>query len=406
MPAGAINYQNIANLSASTTKKWLNRKGEKYGLINDARPKTLAVGRMFKRASTDWTGGITLAVKIKLERARVMTWMGPTDKLTMKPVPAPQEVNVPRRFIGFSVYKSYAEMDHNKGEKEVVYDVVSSMWDDVCTDTIQEFEDTILSVDGNYAHDGTGSDYLLPLGVLYWITIDGLHITGDTSKTVGGINPNTYTNWKNPYINPVTSYDFGTDGKVTSVFELRECYQRALRMLRWIAVRPAWGAAADKMYDGDTFDPDGPEDPSKDYIILCDPKTQIKYGSIIFDRNDNVAKDQGSQTPLFKGIPVEDAEQLGIDATYGYGFDSTGTALWTDRTGSYASGNWKGYGVSLFLNAKLIHVLTHPNHAPFMKDPYEPEGMFGLAWEGDWWLQTVARSRKRGGCYVGPYAFN
>ena len=43
-------------------------------------------------------------------------------------------------------------------------------------------------------------------------------------------------------------------------------------------------------------------------------------------------------------------------------------------------------------------------HAPFVKPPYEPEGMMGLAFEYDYWLQTLCNSRRRGIGYIAGYS--
>lgn len=404
MPAGVLDYEKVKTLAQGTLQKYLTRPGSKYGIVNEVRPHTLVGGRLFNRCKTGiWDGGIRLSYDLMLKRSRVGQWVGPTTKIALKGTQQTTRGSVPRRFYAYGYFKSYAELDHNKGEKEVVVDLLKQAKEDVCVDTINEFEDVLMAADGNYAHDGSGTDNILPFGLLYWATIDGLHITGDTSKDVGGINPNTETLWKNCFINPVTSTD--GMGALTSIYEWREGMQRLLRLLRWPSVSN-WGAAAKDVQDKYEFNPDGDMNPAKDLLLAVDPQTQIKYGSLTVDREDNVGRDQGRATPVFKGIPLEDDEHLGYSSTYGYGYDSSGNALWTDRGGSYASGNWKGTGQTIAVNTYYMHVLTHPGHAPYVKKPYEPEGMFGLAFEGDWWLQTACRSRRRGLGTLFGYAFN
>jgi hypothetical protein len=401
MPSGVLNYEKIKTLAQGTLQKYLTRPGSKYGIINEARPKTLVGGKLFNRTKLgSWDGGTRLAYDLMLKRSRVGQWVGPTTKIALKATQETSRASVPRRFYAWGFFKSYAELDHNKGEKEVVVDLLKQSKEDLCVDIISEFEDQLWALDGNYAHDGSGADFLLPFGMKYWFTIDGLHITGTGS--IAGIDPTTEPLWRNPFINPVTASD-GMDA-VTSVFELREAYQRMLRMLRWPSVK-VWGPLAkDIVDDGENFDPDGPENPKKDFMICCDPKTQVKYQSVVLDREDNVTADLGRERPMFKGIPMEDCDQLGY-SSYGFGYDAAGNLLGTAH-GSYTAGLFPNTGESLFLNANLVHVLTHSNHAPFVKKPYEPEGMFGLAFEGDFWLQTAVRSRRRGGGYIGGYAFS
>ena len=95
---------------------------------------------------------------------------------------------------------------------------------------------------------------------------------------------------------------------------------------------------------------------------------------------------------------------MGIDPTYGYGFDSDGNALWTDEGAKYASGQWKGFGECAVWNTNYIRFLTHADHDPQIYDAYKPEGMTGVAHEGDFWCQLACGSRRRLGAYLGPFA--
>jgi hypothetical protein len=123
---------------------------------------------------------------------------------------------------------------------------------------------------------------------------------------------------------------------------------------------------------------------------------------VLFDRQDNVGYDQFQPRPTYKRMEIRGTEKLRMNA-YGYGYDDTGAALWTDRTGSYASGQWANWGRTIVVNTKYFHVAVHPLHAPFQKKPYMPEGRMGLAHEGDLWLQTLCRTRRRGLGHIGPY---
>lgn len=401
-----VNYQNLLTLSTTTLPKFVSRAGAKdgFGLINETIPRTLLAGMLLRRARKDWSGGITWSFDLQFNRAEVGEWVGVGQKLGLRGTRPLTRGSVPRRTYQWAWYKDYQELDPNKGTFEVVQDILEMAKEDAGVAIITALENAITSYDGNWAHDGAASgDFLLPFGWRFWITIDGLHITGNSGYTVGGINASTQPLWQNGYINPVAA----SDGMrpIRSVHDLRTGWTRALRMLRFDSVRD-WGAVGKDIQNVNQYDPDTAETP-RDLLILCDPRTSIDFREVVFGREDNVGRDQGRGRPVFKGIEVGDYDSMGMPST-GYGtFPSDGTATWPDRTtlgqAPYATGQWPNWGESCVLNTKFLHFLVDPRSFPQIKKPYEPEGLFGLAYEGKIVAQTACRSRRRGGVYVGPF---
>lgn len=402
-----VNYQTIPTALQATLARYVSAPDsqEGFGVINETIPRTFLAGRLLSRSKRNWSTGLTWDYELQFNTSEIGEWVGAGEKLALRGTRATTRGSVPRRFYQWGWFKAYHELDHNSGRggrttREVIVDILKQAKEDACVAIVTALENVILALDGNYAHDGTGGNFLLPFGLRYWFTIDGLHITGDTSRTIAGINPSTQTLWKNGYINPVEASD--GMAPIASVYDLRKALNRALRMLRHDSIKQSWGELAKDVQKPMAYDPDGPGKPS-DLMILMDPKTSIDYRDVVFDREDNVSRDQARGRPIFKGIEVGDYDNLGVNSN-GYGLDEAGNPLWTDRGGDYASGNWAGYGETFVVRADLFHFLVHPQHFPFIKRPYEPEGMMGVAYEGDAWVQTACRSRRRGGVYIGPYA--
>ena len=399
----ATNYEDILTISQTTLPKSLGTPGEPHKLINECSRHAYIAGRLLRRIKMDWDGGITIRWPLQFNRSRVGGWTHPHNKRALGGTKAPTWGSAPIRFYSFGWFKPYAELDLNKGAKQVLIDLGKLARSDVSLDLVESLEDAVLAADGNYAHDGTGDDFMLPFGLRYVLTIDGLHIAeaGATTpaRSVYGINPGTYPAHRNPYVNPVGSSD-GL-GPITSVYELREAIERMFTELSFDSL-DVWGKAASDFDAEGAVDYDSKETP-KDLMMVTDRGTYTRLRRILFDREDNVGYDQYRPRPVFHGVEVRYSDSFGIDSTYGWGFDSDGNALWTDRTGDYASAQWKGHGEMMILNTRYLHLAVHPQHAPLQAKPYRPEGMMGIGHEGDFWKQLICRSRRRAGAYIGPY---
>lgn len=398
-----VNYTKIARVLGTTLSHYLGRPGDPLSIINEAAAQDVVFGRMWKRAKYDWKAGLTLKFPVKFERANIVQPMGPLTKLSARSTPAPTYGEIPMRAVGWMGYISAFEMDLNQGEKEMLRNLVKDAKSDIAVDFAGSMEDWGWARDGNYLHDGVGSnDFLKFYGPRYWCTIDGLNISG--SGAVGGITPaatGTLAAWRNGFISPAAAID-GLP-VCSSVIELPYLLDRAMNYMRWDNL-DVWGGATSDVGDANQpQDPDGAEKP-EDLMILTDKRTSLDYRRVVFDREDNVGRDQARGRPMYKRIEIIDTAKLGMNS-YGYGFDDDGTALWTDRGTTYASGQWAGYGETMLINTRYFKIASHPNHAPKVKPGYAPEGMDGVAHEGNFWLQTFARSRKRGCFYIGPYSY-
>ena len=398
-PLGAVvDYNEIARLNAITLPKYLGSKGQPYKLINEAASRDYVAGRLFRRANLKWEGGMELKFPIQFRRADVTQWGGPFSEIALKNTGAVTWGTVPWRFLEWGWFKAIHELHINRGAREVLIDLGKQCREDVSLDVCETLEETLFAEDGNYAHDGTGADHLIPFGLFYWVTIDGLPITGGAADLVAGINPTTYAAWQNPYINPVASAD-GL-GTIDSIYQLRHALNRMMRLMKFDSIQ-TWGKLAEGVENAPRVDPDTAETP-KDLMLLCDDRTEVNYREVLFDRQDNIGYDQSQARPTYKRLEIRGTDKLRMTA-YGYGYDADGNALWTDRTGDYESGQWKNYGRTLVVNTKYFHVAVHPLHAPYQKKPYMPERRMGIAHEGDLWLQTICRSRRRGVGWIGPY---
>lgn len=395
----SIQYDGMLNLLRTTLPKYLSQT--KLGWVNDFVPRTFLVGKLLRRAKASEDGGLNITFDVDLEAGAQPQWVGPYEELSFATTTPPQRGSVPWRFLQHAWTKSLHEIDLNKGDKVVVIDLLQQAKEKINTSAVAMLEDTFMAKDGNQDHDEGGAQFLKPLGLRYWGTIDGLHITGSTSRTVGGINPNTYANWKNEYINPYTSSDMGTTGKITSIRDLPTAFERMAARMRFEAI-DVWGNLAKDVKHADTMDPDGKQSPD-DLLIVQDYRSNILLRDIFFDNRDDVSRDnQFRGRPTWKGIPVDWDQNLGL-GTYGYAKDSAGNTLWTHSdTTNYVAGNWVNGGESYFVNTKYARMMVHNKHMPFIKDPYIPQGRFQLAFEWDFWTQLMFRSRRRGiGAIIG-----
>lgn len=399
-----INYTRIASLMDSTLARYLGRPGsdDGFGMLMEFLTKRIVLGKLMGRLKMDWKGGTTIKFPVQFTRSNVGGFSGPYAKLALKTTRGPSYGSVPIRVYGWAWFKSFLEIELNKGEHEMVRDLVRDAKSAVAADTIMAQEEAFLARDGNYLHDGEGADFLFPFGLRYNYTIDGLHITGDTTKSVYGINPYTYPLWRHPFINPVTSSDQGVDGRISSVYQLPIALERMMQQLSFDSPQ-TWGKVASDL-DSKSYEPtdyDRAAEP-EDLFIMLDTRSSIDFRSVLFDRRDDVGREQAMGRPTWKGMDVMETDRLGMNS-YGYGYDDDGTALWTDRTESYASGQWANYGECVVLNRKHYHVVAHPDHFPKVYPSYKPEGMEGLASEGSLWWNTLCTSRQRCGGYIGPF---
>lgn len=394
-----VNYANIPTLASTTLDKYFGKPGDKISLINETAKLDYLAGRLMKRLELKADGGINVRFPIQFNAADVANWGFPGNKGALKGTPANVWGSVPRRWLEWFWFKPMHEIELNKGAKEQLLDLGQMARSDVAISICNMLEEALLAPDGNYAHDGSGADFLIPFGLLYWITIDGLHVTGDTSLSVGGINPYTQALWRNQYINPVAASDGGAP--ITSIYQWRTAMLRGLRRMKFDSVN-VYGSLAKDAKNAPTWDPTGKQR-AEDMIICMDDRSEISLNDLIFAAEEDRGGDQFRPRPVFKGIEVWSSEALRISPS-GYGYDADGNVLWVDRTGSYASGLWANYGQTLVINAKYLHFLGHSAFAPYVKKAYEPEGMFGVANEGTFSIQTMANSRRRGLFYLGPYA--
>lgn len=391
--------QTIERVLQSTLPKYVGRKGGKHKLINEAAPRTLFGAEFFNRTKTTFEGGTQWKTKLQFNAADIGQWTGVGEKLAYKGTKAITYAYVPPRFYRWAWYLDKAEVDTQGDPDVVLHDIVMQAKEDADLAVALAINSAMIAKDGNYLHDGT-SNYLTMFGLKYWITINGLHITHNTATPLGGITTASQAKWKNPFINPVEASDGGKP--ITSVFELRNALQRAFKLLNFESVS-VWGKLTKNVEHVPSDDPDNKKSlQGSPYGIVVDSGTYDDYRDVVFDRQDNMGADQYALPPTVKGIPVKECESFGM-GTYGYGKDDSNNDLWTSAGGSYANGNWANHGECIVYNADYLHCTVHGDHDPAIYDPYKPEGMEGVAYEGSLWVQTACRSRRRAGAYIGPY---
>lgn len=398
----SVKVEQITHLLQSTLPLFISQTP--MGWLNEMSPKTFLIGKMLSRAKKNFSGGKSIDFDVLLDLPVAGKWVGAYEKMELQGVRATTRGSVPWRFYQCAHVIDLKERDLNQGTRQVVYDIYQSFKEQVCTSTVDDLETTLMSYSGNYTADGQfGGDAGQPaLGPRYWFTPDGLHITGDSSKTVGGINPTTKTKWKNPYINPTGASD-GMPG-IKHVRELPEAMERLSLELRFESPN-IWGPITRDIKHAPKLETDNPATKSP-LLIFTDRKTSIKYRNVLFDARDDVSRDQFRGRPVWHGVVVDYDEKLGVPSS-GWGYDANGNLVVTEVTGgsdrpSGFTGLWKNAGEMYFFNADYFFFVCHPKYNPMTKKPYMPEGMFALALESTFWLQTVCRSRRRaGGVIIG-----
>lgn len=400
-----IDFNIIPRVMSQTLDRYVGR-GRKTPVVNETTERTVGlVAEFFRRLRRNQDSGLLIKEKLQFQRTtNVAQWVLAAQKTAAGDTKAPTWAEYPRRFARFHHYVDYAEIDTQKGEEEILNDLLAQAKEDVDLAVIQLLHDAFMARDGNYLHDGT-SENLRMFGWRHFITPDGLHFAGQGS--IGGINPTTQSLWRNQFINPATD-SLGGRG-ISSITEMRRGFSRALQLLNFTGVN-GFGKLASNVRGvpkGEEFftQKDSPKDT---LIAMTDPNSFIDLAEVLFDRQDDVGRDQVLMAPVFKGIPLMESSGLGIDATYGYGYDASGNTLYTGApSGTFANtyaGLLKGYGELVIVNTKYMAFDVHSMHAPHVYDAYKPEGLSGVAFEGDIWPQLTVSSRRRVGCYVGPFA--
>lgn len=398
----SVNYKNILRLTRGSLPRFVSQS--KDGWLNEALPQTFLAGRMMRRMKREDGGGTSIDFDVQLSTAAPPQWVGPYEKLEIKTTPAPERGSVDWRFLQDRWGISKQEIDLNQGARIVVIKILDHAKETISTAAVTELENVLIAKDGNQDHDGQGSSFKKPLGLKYWATIHGRHIRdGDGSLTlnVGGISPNTYSDWRNPFINPLTSSDLGTRGKIVHGRDLGQGLERIAASMRFDSA-DVWGKMAKDIKKAPKYDPDKSGQTPEDLLIVTDYETNITYREVLFEARDNVGRDQNRGRPTWKGVPVDWDTKLGFGAN-GYAKDANGNTLWTDADTDYAPGVFVNGGEVFFINTRFFRMSVHKDNDPYVKDPYEPEGQMAMAFEWTFWLQTWARSRRRGLGYIAGF---
>jgi len=397
----SVALEDILRTTQSTLPHYLRKAAGGRGLINETTARTIGItGLLWDKAKTNWPTSYEYKTKLQLSEADVGQWTAVGQKLSLKGTPAITWTSWPRRFYRWAWFLPQEEIDTNQGDAaDIIHNLQEQAAEDAALCVIRALHAAVFARDGNYLHDGSADDYLKMFGLRHLLTLDGLHISGTGS--IGGINPTTQTLWRNPFISPVGSSDYGTGaGTITSATEIPRALRRAFRMLDIQGV-DRYGKLAAKV-EGVKEERPQKNKPGDGFVILASSGADEDLQTIIFDRQDNHGVDQATMNPVYKGVQVMEVEALGMNS-YGYGYNDDGSAAWTDRTGSYASGNWPSYQEIMVINTDHLILAVHPDHNPASYPTYKPEGMVGVAYEGDIWPQLACDSRRRLGCYIGPF---
>lgn len=398
-----IDVNTIPRDLTSTLDRYMER-GRGTVALNETTDRTVGLAaKFFNRTKKTWDGGNNLREKLQFNKSEVAQWVAVGSKIDFAGTKEITWSSWPRRALRWAWFLDYLEIDTNKSEEECLNDIAAQALEDAMLSVIQMLRDAWDAEDGNYMHDGTGGNYLRMFGWRHLLTINGLHITNDSTKSIGGINPSSQALWRNPFVNPIEA----SDGRspIKSIQQWRRAVTRIMTQLNFqtVAGYSVLGSKVKGVPEGDT--PDDVDKLPDDFFGMCDTGTFLDAREVMFDRADNVGTDQGGFTlaPRFKGMPFMENEKMGIGSS-GYGKSKVdGSALWTDPGGDYAIGQWAGYGETAILNTKYVHLQVHGDHAPKLYPAYKPERMAGVGNEGDWWGQQTCKSRRRCGGYIGPY---
>ena len=391
-----ISYEVALRTVAQTLPVWVDRA---KNAINETVLQTFPVDALIiDKIKKDYTGGLTIQEKLQFTKANVGKWVAMDEKLALGGTRGPTWLSTAMRTMRSAHFIGGDELESQDRDDVIINNLERQAKEDVALFHISMIHDAMWAADGNYAHDGI-TDFLAPFGFRHLITLDGLHVTGSTTTAIQGINASTQSLYRNQFINPVTASDGGKP--ITSYTQIRTAFDRAFRMLHYGGVQ-GFGKLASKVTGVPDTQTVRKSMLSDDYIILADGKFHDDYGALVFDRMDNIGEDQGFPVRKYRGVPILWTEGLGMNS-YGYGYDSAGNALWTDRGSSYASGKWAGYSEALVLYLPEWRFYVGSQSGPKEWPPYKPEGMDGIAYETKYRCQLSVRSRRRGGVYVGPF---
>lgn len=392
-----ISYELALRTLNQTLPKWVDRS---KNAINETVLQTYPItALLIDKIKRDYTGGLTIQEKLQFTKANVGKWVAMDEKLSLGGTRGPTWLSTAMRTMRSAHFIGGDELESQDSDEVIINNLERQAKEDVALFHISMIHDALWSIDGNFAHDGT-TDFLAPFGFRHLLTLDGLHITGSSTTSIQGINASSQALYRNQYINPVSASDGGK--AITSYTQIRNVLDRAFRMLHFGGVQ-GFGKLAKNVSGVPDTQTIRKSALSDDYVIVTDGKFHDDYGALVFDRMDNIGEDQGFPVRKYRNVPMLWSEGLGINSTYGYGYDSAGNTLWTDRGGSYASGSWKGYSEAMVFYLPEWRFYVGSQSGPKEWPPYKPEGMDGIAYETKYRCQLSVRSRRRGGVYVGPF---
>ena len=323
-----VSIEDIERVATTTLPKFLGRVGEPFNVVNEAGLQNYVAGILLRRIKLGVEGGMQLMWPLVFDSPSVTEWLHPYKKLSYGSAKPLRWGNAPWRALAWAWYIDQMEIDVNKGLKQVLVDILTQCKTQVAQSISDDLERCVLAPDGNYMHDGTGADNVMPFGLNYICTIDGHHVAEAgavaAARSVFGLNCTTYPLHRHGYINPVGSSD-GL-GTITSIYDLPDALQRAFRAMRFDSVSAAWGQTIGQNGPAeDATDPDRPEKPA-DLRILCDDRTELLYRKVMAARMEDIGRDAYQPRPVFNQVEFGGTNLLRISSN-GYGFDDAGNVL-------------------------------------------------------------------------------
>lgn len=289
---------------------------------------------------------------------------------------------------------SWAMAEEEKGMGEgpfKIYDLMEARQDAATMKAANQLEGLHMAQDGNLAQ--LSAEKPPAPGLKYWITRLGRAADGTTM--VGGLDSSAFDRrWTNYYAGPLGSnlnktqtHSTASNDKLVSANQLLQYFKRVFRLLHFknpkgMPTKLA-GKAAERM---------------KGQKILVDEICWEAWEALLEAKNsaDNLTnKESASGEPAFRGVPLEWAEQLGLDSS---GLPAS-CAHADFGSGALTTGQYANTGEALFYNTDDLRIICHEDKAPERK-PLEWLPAQQCIWQlWKLWYSVVCRQR-RATCYL------
>lgn len=363
----------------SVLDQWLTGPGRAMKLTNDLVRNSYQFAEMLQGDKLELQGGPAVDFNCILDEDDNSTFVDPYDTRQVKKTQHTRKGKVDWSFFETSVTWSDEEKGLQEGEFKI-FDRIETETDAQIAQAYNRLEATAFEATGNFASI-TGPAKKFP-GYKYWVTRTGKAV--DAGNTVAGIDTSLSPRYKSRYAGPkgnnlTKDRSDDTSRTLTSANQLL------------VFMRRAWRYANFRK-------PPGTKMAVDDSPIAKDIKAQKIYADeIAYDameellsarnRADDMAnKETDIDAPVWRGIPLDFVEDLGLDSN---GVPAAAAG------GGINSGDYPNTGELMMLKLRYFKPIVHANASP-RKMPVEflpLQQCWYLLFK--WWLSMVCTSRMR-----------